>query len=283
MSSEWYCRISGSESGPHASSTLAEMARSGRLQPTDFVRKSTNGNWAPAAAVQGLSFGTHPIQPVPPPPPPPPPSVNTIGPVAYPSQASPAGHRSIGHWIIVAASTLFILGVVSMLVQMVNVAWHQTKAANNSLSANELQSALIGNYEDGFAGNKSISLSFQYPNYVRRLTDGSAPDRGTFEVSGDHPMLHASGLAGTGVLAIVLLQESQAEYIVLLVKPILSDTKELQGIQAVGFFDKPLPAEQQTVLLYSGPPDFSSKPVSGKREFHMQNMPEFLPRSSPSF
>lgn len=53
---QWFCRIDRTEYGPVSTEQLKKMAASGRLSPTDEVRKSEQGPWALASKVKGLNF-----------------------------------------------------------------------------------------------------------------------------------------------------------------------------------------------------------------------------------
>ena len=54
MADEWYCRISGEESGPISAPELKVMAAKGLLSPQDAVRRGEKGTWVEAARVKGL-------------------------------------------------------------------------------------------------------------------------------------------------------------------------------------------------------------------------------------
>jgi WD40 repeat protein len=62
----WYCMTDGSELGPLSAQELQNLARAGRLQRTDLIRRGETGSWVPAERVKGLSFPlaspTTPIQ-----------------------------------------------------------------------------------------------------------------------------------------------------------------------------------------------------------------------------
>lgn len=52
----WYCMIDGSESGPLSAQELQNLARAGRLQRTDLIRRGETGSWVQAERVKGLRF-----------------------------------------------------------------------------------------------------------------------------------------------------------------------------------------------------------------------------------
>lgn len=54
MSKGWYIRIGDEVFGPLSSKELKELARKGRLDECDFVRKAEMTNWVPVTRVQGL-------------------------------------------------------------------------------------------------------------------------------------------------------------------------------------------------------------------------------------
>jgi len=54
MASEWFCQIGGEELGPLSVKQLRAMAREGRLQPADLVRRGRDGGWVAAGRIQGL-------------------------------------------------------------------------------------------------------------------------------------------------------------------------------------------------------------------------------------
>jgi hypothetical protein len=58
MAADWYCLIGGTVVGPVEASELRQMAESGRLKPTDSVRKTEAGRWVPASSIKGLTFST---------------------------------------------------------------------------------------------------------------------------------------------------------------------------------------------------------------------------------
>ncbi len=60
MSVDWYCRIDETTHGPLTGAELQRLAKSGKLRPTDTVKKSDAGKWIPASAVKGLIFNTSP-------------------------------------------------------------------------------------------------------------------------------------------------------------------------------------------------------------------------------
>ncbi len=66
MATEWYCRIDGTDFGPFEAADLKRMTSSGRLGPTDLVRKQ-DGKWVQANTVKGLSFAVPATSPEPPP------------------------------------------------------------------------------------------------------------------------------------------------------------------------------------------------------------------------
>ena len=54
MTSDWYCRVMGSELGPLSGAQLLEMVRSHQLTQEDSVRKGPTGEWVGAYRVKGL-------------------------------------------------------------------------------------------------------------------------------------------------------------------------------------------------------------------------------------
>ncbi len=54
MSEQWYYARNGNQTGPIAAGDLKQLADSGRLLPTDLVRKDGMKAWAPASRVKGL-------------------------------------------------------------------------------------------------------------------------------------------------------------------------------------------------------------------------------------
>jgi hypothetical protein len=48
MASQWFYRLDGKEHGPVSSNAIRELAISGRLRPTDEIRKDGNEEWKPA-------------------------------------------------------------------------------------------------------------------------------------------------------------------------------------------------------------------------------------------
>ena len=48
MASQWFYRVDGTEHGPVSSNAIRELAISGRLRPTDEIRKDGNEEWRPA-------------------------------------------------------------------------------------------------------------------------------------------------------------------------------------------------------------------------------------------
>jgi GYF domain 2 len=57
MPMQWFYLIDEVESGPHSAEKIAELAKSGQLKPTDFVRNESEELWVPAGRVKGLTFG----------------------------------------------------------------------------------------------------------------------------------------------------------------------------------------------------------------------------------
>lgn len=66
-SERWFVRRGDKESGPFQPSVIRQLAASGKLLPTDFLRKGSSGAWVPASKVQGL-FASAPSDIAPPPP-----------------------------------------------------------------------------------------------------------------------------------------------------------------------------------------------------------------------
>lgn len=54
MSTRWFCKIDGQESGPYSAVQLRQLATQGRLGPSDSVRKESMVDWARAGKVRGL-------------------------------------------------------------------------------------------------------------------------------------------------------------------------------------------------------------------------------------
>ena len=54
MATQWYVQQDGQDSGPMTSRELKELAVSGRLRPTDRVRKEGMEKWVSAGNVKGL-------------------------------------------------------------------------------------------------------------------------------------------------------------------------------------------------------------------------------------
>lgn len=59
MSLDWYCEIDGQVEGPVTDQGLRQLARSGKISPTDRVRRGEGGEWLPASRCRGL-FGNAP-------------------------------------------------------------------------------------------------------------------------------------------------------------------------------------------------------------------------------
>lgn len=76
MMQKWYYSTGGATNGPVTVAELKELARSGRLAPTDMVRRDDMDKWHPAAKVKGLfDAPVPPTQAVEPPVPGPDPTV----------------------------------------------------------------------------------------------------------------------------------------------------------------------------------------------------------------
>ncbi len=56
--SQWHCKIGDRQYGPISTRELKELADTGKLQPTDLLKKDGTTSWAHASAVRGL-FGGH--------------------------------------------------------------------------------------------------------------------------------------------------------------------------------------------------------------------------------
>ena len=54
MPDQWYYKILGEEFGPVPFESLAELARTNDLSPTDEVRDGAGGNWVPFDSIAGL-------------------------------------------------------------------------------------------------------------------------------------------------------------------------------------------------------------------------------------
>ena len=59
MATEWFCKIMGDQLGPMSADELVAVARWGRLNRDDVVRKGATGTWVRAELVDGL-FQTPP-------------------------------------------------------------------------------------------------------------------------------------------------------------------------------------------------------------------------------
>lgn len=109
MGTQWYCRIDHTDCGPFSTDDIAKMAKDGRLQPADFIRRNTDPAWVPAATLHGLSFGPRmasqavnsavspPPIPAPPPPSPHHPALQLIPPIA------PARWQPMPAWMWIIA------------------------------------------------------------------------------------------------------------------------------------------------------------------------------------
>lgn len=64
MPGDWYCQVQGTTYGPLTSQDVKRMAESGKLGPTDLVRKTEAGKWVPAGSVKGLTFKPPAAEPV---------------------------------------------------------------------------------------------------------------------------------------------------------------------------------------------------------------------------
>ncbi len=54
MANEWYVQHGGKQYGPMTSANLKKLAAEGKISPNTTVRLGSEGNWVPAARVQGL-------------------------------------------------------------------------------------------------------------------------------------------------------------------------------------------------------------------------------------
>lgn len=66
METQWYYTSDGQQVGPESASQLRTLAASGRLRPTDLVRKEGRSEWLPALRIKGL-FPQEPVNSEPPP------------------------------------------------------------------------------------------------------------------------------------------------------------------------------------------------------------------------
>ena len=57
---QWYCKVNGTVMGPMSGQRLNELAGTGRLQPTDFVRRGEDGPWSEARLLKGLAAPSQP-------------------------------------------------------------------------------------------------------------------------------------------------------------------------------------------------------------------------------
>src|SRR5271154_5448178 len=60
LPNQWYCRVNRERLGPMSFVQLEELARIGRLGPTDWVKPDNADKWQPAHSVSGL-FTTAPV------------------------------------------------------------------------------------------------------------------------------------------------------------------------------------------------------------------------------
>jgi len=54
MATKWYCMINEEERGPLDSSQLVDLAKSGLITPSDWLRPDGDDTWVPAARIKGL-------------------------------------------------------------------------------------------------------------------------------------------------------------------------------------------------------------------------------------
>lgn len=78
MATAWYYTQNGVKHGPVSAAELVELARSGKLQPTDLVRREGMEDWKPASHVKGLFPVATPADPPP-----------TVAPPDLPPAATP--------------------------------------------------------------------------------------------------------------------------------------------------------------------------------------------------
>ncbi len=62
MSAEWYYSSKGGQCGPVSFTTLAQLANSGNLAPTEYVWTAGMSNWAPASTITALFPTPPPIE-----------------------------------------------------------------------------------------------------------------------------------------------------------------------------------------------------------------------------
>jgi hypothetical protein len=66
MANQWFLQHGGKQYGPLTSAQLKKLAGEGKIKPDSQVRLGAEGNWAPAARVQGLFPPTSSIDSLPP-------------------------------------------------------------------------------------------------------------------------------------------------------------------------------------------------------------------------
>ena len=59
---QWYYRRHGRSHGPFSPKQFKQLATSGRIQPTDEIRKDDMPNWVPGTKIEGL-FPRLPVRP----------------------------------------------------------------------------------------------------------------------------------------------------------------------------------------------------------------------------
>jgi len=64
---QWFVRRGDKESGPFEQAVIQQLAASGKLRPTDLLRKGLGGSWVQASRVRGLLTATAGAMPGPPP------------------------------------------------------------------------------------------------------------------------------------------------------------------------------------------------------------------------